>query len=316
MQMDARMKRCLYGPQQRPVLNLSDRIPHAPLLQLGGLGPIIMVLEICEGSRLSPFSIQFACHMRALVAAGLTTLLVAAGACGGPRSSMSGEALIDSALVAHGASTLDRAVVTFRFRDDRYRLRHDVDGFHYRRTYTDSLGRTVTEGITNDSTYRRTNGRPVDLSPSERESIETTVNSVAYFTLLPEPLGDPAVQSTYKGRDTINGVAYHRVKVTFRKQDGGRDWQDQFMYWFRTDTYTMDYLAYGYGLGPEEEPGTRFREAHNARRINGFRIADYYNYTVDTLAADQLSQYPDLWARNAVRLVSRIELDSVQVRPL
>jgi hypothetical protein len=156
----------------------------------------------------------------------------------------------------------------------------------------------------------------VSLSSSERDAVETTVNSVTYFALLPAPLGDSAVQPTYSGRDTIDGVPYHRVKVTFRQEGGGKDWEDIFMYWFRTDTYAMDYLAYAFGQGPDEEPGTRFREAYNVRRVNGVRMADYRNYTVDTLSADQMEEYPDLWARDAARLVSRIELDSVQVRPL
>ena len=120
----------------------------------------------------------------------------------------------------------------------------------------------------------------------------------------------------YRVDGGLDGVPYHRVKVTFRQEGGGRDWEDVFMYWFRMDTNAMDYLAYAFGQGPGEEPGTRFREAYNVRRVNGVRMADYRNYTVDTLSADQMEEYPDLWARDAARLVSRIELDSVQVRPL
>ncbi|MFB6097883.1 MAG: DUF6503 family protein, partial [Salinibacter sp.] len=214
------------------------------------------------------------------------------------------------------ASVLQEAVVTFTFRGDQYRIRQDDGRFHYRRTYTDSLGRSVTEGLTNDTVYRVVNGDTVSLSAAERTDVRTTVNSVTYFALLPEPLGDPAVQSTYSGRDTIRGVSYHRVRVTFRRKGGGQDWQDVYMYWFRTDSYAMDYLAYAYGLGPDEEPGTRFRVAYNVRRIRGVRVADYHNYTVDTLSAEQLERYPELLARDAVRLVSDVELDSVQVRPL
>ena len=70
------------------------------------------------------------------------------------------------------------------------------------------------------------------------------------------------------------------------------------------------------GAGLLIGPGTRFREAYNVRRVNGVRMADYHNYTVDTLSADQMEEYPDLWARDAVRLVSEIKLDSVQVRLL
>lgn len=247
----------------------------------------------------------------------LTALLILVpSACHSPDPSPSAAAVIDSARAAHRASVLEDAIVTFDFRGDDYRIRQEGGQFHYRRTYTDSLGRSVTEGLTNDALYRVVDGDTVSLSASERDDVETTVNSVTYFALLPEPLGDPAVQPTYSGRDTINGVPYHRVKVTFRQEGGGEDWQDVFMYWFRTETYTMDYLAYAFGLAPDEEPGTRFREAYNVRRIHGVRMADYRNYTVDTLSVDQLAQYPDLWARGAGRLVSRIELDSVQVRPL
>lgn len=238
------------------------------------------------------------------------------GGCQSPEAPSSAAAVIDSARKVHGSSVLDRAVVTFRFRGDAYRIRQEGGPFHYRRSYTDSLDRSVTEGLTNDGVYRVVGGDTVSLSASERASVETAVNSVAYFTLLPEPLGDPAVQPAYSGRDTIDNVPYHRVRVTFREEGGGEDWQDIFMYWFRTDTYEMEYLAYAFGLGPEEESGTRFREAYNARRINGVRMADYYNYTVDSLSAGQMDRYPDLWERDAVELVSQIELDSVRVRPL
>lgn len=243
-------------------------------------------------------------------------LILVSSGCHAPDPSPSGAAVIDSARAAHGASVLEDAVVTFDFRGDDYRLRQEGGQFHYRRAYTDSLGRSVIEGLTNEDLYRVVDGDTVSLSASERDDVKTTVNSVIYFALLPEPLGDSAVQPTYSGRDTIDGVPYHRVKVTFRQEGGGEDWQDVFMYWFRTDTYAMDYLAYAFGLGPDEDPGSRFREAYNVRRILGVRVADYRNYTVDTLSADRLEQYPDLWARGAGRLVSRIELDSVQVRSL
>jgi len=229
----------------------------------------------------------------------------------------SADAIIDSAIAAHGGSILDRSVLSFDFRGDQYRLRHDEGRFHYRRTYSDSLGRTVTDGITNDSIYRRVNGDTVRLSRAEKNALQTTVNSVSYFTILPYRLDDPAVQSNYSGRDTLDGVPYHRIRVTFKKTGGGKDWQDVFYYWFRTDTYAMDYLSYAFGLAPgDTDTGTRFREAYNVRRIDGVRIADYLNYTVDTLATDRMTRYPDLWAQDALELVSRVEVDSVRIRRL
>jgi hypothetical protein len=249
-----------------------------------------------------------------LLAAGA---LLVGGGCSAPDDAPpAAAAVIDSARAAHGASVLNQAEVTFDFRGDAYRLRQNQGRFHYWRAYTDSLGRSVVEGLTNDGLYRVVEGDTVSLSSSERGGVETTVNSVAYFTLLPAPLGDPAVQPTYDGRDTIDGTTYHRVRVTFRQEGGGQDWQDVFLYWFRTDTYAMDYLSYAYGQGPGEEAGTRFREAYNVRRRNGVRMADYRNYTADTLTADAMARYPDLLEGDVLTLVSTIEIDSVQVRPL
>lgn len=256
-----------------------------------------------------------------LFAAVSTAILLLFSACQPTGSSSPGapsaQAVVDSAIAAHGGEVLDRAVMTFDFRGDQYRIRQNGGRFHYRRTYTDSLGRAVREGITNDGLYRVVEGDTVELSSSEQSSVRTTVNSVRYFAMLPEPLEDPAVQPTYEGRDTLDGVPYHHIRVTFRKEGGGGDWQDVFMYWFRTDNYAMDYLSYAFGLAPSDtDTGTRFREAYNVRRINGVRVADYMNYTSDTLATDRMHLYPGLWTQDALELVSRVEIDSVRVQPL
>jgi len=234
-----------------------------------------------------------------------------------PADPPSAHAVIDSAVAAHGGDVLDRAVVTFTFRGDQYRLRQHNGRFHYRRSYTDSLGRRVYDGLTNEGVYRVVAGDTVALSEPERSAVHTKVNSVAYFTLLPHPLQDAAVEPTYEARDTLNGTVYHRIRVTFQKEGGGQDWEDVFLYWMTADTYEMDYLAYAYGLGADDtDPGTRFREAYNVRRINGVRFADYRNYTAPALAPAQMRRYPERWRRDALTLVSRIAIDSVQVRPL
>jgi len=245
----------------------------------------------------------------------LSILFVGSGcqSSGGPPDA---GAVIDSARSAHGASVLQRATVEFFFRGDDYRIRQDDGRFHYRRAYTDSLDRPVAEGLTNEGVYRVVEGDTVSLTSAERGEVKTTVNSVSYFALLPEPLDEPAVQPTYSGRDTIDGAPYHCVRVTFRQEGGGDDWQDVFVYWFHAGTYAMDFLAYAYGLGSDdEETGTRFREAYNVRRVNGVRLADYRNYTADTLVPDQMHRYPDLRDQDELKLVSRIEIDSVRVRP-
>lgn len=257
--------------------------------------------------------------MRSLVPAvlgGVLLIFVGCQSSSSP-SSPAAPAVIDRAIQAHGVDVLDHATMTFTFRSTTFRLRHHRDGrFHYRRALTDSLGQSVVEGITNDGPYRVIDDDTTTLGPDGRTEVETAVNSVAYFARLPAPLDDPAVQPSYSGRDTIDGTPYHRVRVVFKQEGGGSDWEDVFLYWFRTDAYTMDYFAYAYGLGADEETGTRFRAADNVRRRGGVRIADYDNYTADTLSPDQMHRYPDLLARDLLTHVSRVALDSVEVRTL
>jgi len=261
----------------------------------------------------------------------LTALLFAAAlaffmaACGSDAESpdaaasgipLTGKAIIDAAVEAHGGPVIDTSIVAFTFRGDRYQLLHDSGRFRYERMATDSAGRRVREVLSNDSLYRSIDGTRVELTDAERASVNTTVNSVSYFALLPHALTDPAVQSRRLGIDTVRGTPYHTVEVTFRQEGGGPDWEDRFVYWFDTDTYAMDFLAYAYGLGDSDDPGHRFREAYNVREIGGVRVADYVNYTDTTLTASTLEDYAGRLDASTLEEVSRIELESVEVRPL
>lgn len=262
-------------------------------------------------------SVRLAVPSRLLsVVIAVAVLTVLASCTDAPDDAPDAQAIIERAIAAQGGDLLDRAVVAFDFRDEHFRIRREDGRFSYARTYEDSLGRSVREVLTNDSLYRAVDGRRVSLSEEERAAVEEDVNSVTYFALLPYFLQAPAVQPRYAGADTIEGVPYHRVAVTFRQEGGGRDWQDRFLYWFRQNDYAMDYLAYAFGLEPEEEPGTRFREAFNIRRVNGVRFADYRNYTADTLSPSHLARYGALADTSTLELVSTIALDSVRVRPL
>jgi len=231
--------------------------------------------------------------------------------------SLTSATIISEAVAAHGGPVIDTSVVTFTFRGARFRLLHDHGRFQYERITTDSLGQTVREVLANDSLYREVDSQPVALTGEQRASLNTTVNSVSYFALLPHALTDPAVQSRRLGVDTVRGVPYHRVEVTFQQEGGGPDWEDRFVYWFRTDTMVMDFLAYAYGLDEgDDDPGHRFREAYNVRTVNGVRFADYINYTDSTITPATLEQYSDRLGSETLEEVSRVELDSVSVTPL
>jgi len=226
------------------------------------------------------------------------------------------DSIVQAAITAHGGDVLDRSVVSFTFRESNFRVERDGGRYRYERTYTDSLGRSVREVLTNDSLYRTVDGERMQLTDDERTGVLEDVNSVPYFALLPYNLKDPAVQTEYSGVDTMDGTPYHRIRVTFQQEDGGPDWEDVFMYWFAQDDLSMDYLAYAYGFGPDEAYGTRFRSAYDVRTVEGVRFADYMNYTTPGDSLRDLTRYPDYLAGDSLELVSRVETDSVQVQPL
>lgn len=220
--------------------------------------------------------------------------------------------LIAQAIAAHGMEGMDRSHVAFDFRGVRYEVRYDGGLYHYSRTLTDSAGAAVREVLSNDSLYQTVDGVRQELTAQELRNLETRVNSVVYFTLLPYKLQDPAVQTQYLGPDTLKGVPYERVEVTFAQEGGGRDWEDRFVYWIHPEQHTMDYLGYYYYT---DETGTRFREATNVRTVGGVRVQDYVNYAgvPDTVGIEQVHRYGELLRTGAVDTVSMIRTENFVV---
>ena len=172
--------------------------------------------------------------------------------------------------------------------------------------------------VDNEGAHRFAEGREVDIDSLTTRRINSDVNSVAYFALLPLPLNDEAVQKRYVGSQTIRGEPYDIVEVVFEQEGGGRDYQDVFVFWFHADRHTMDYLAYTYILGADETgpnaTGIRFREAGNVREVGGYRIQDYRNLTAD--AGTDLSEMGLKFEAGELRVVSDIQLEDAQVVPV
>lgn len=235
----------------------------------------------------------------------LSLALVTLVGCASPSQS---ERIIALAREAHGSEVLNEAAVTFDFRGEHFSVRRDGGTFTNTRSYFDSTGTQIVEVLENDTLFRTIGGVRQNLSDRERRGLQTDVNSVVYFALLPYNLADPAVLSEYLGESVIDGEPYHEIEVTFRQEGGGRDWEDRFVYWIHQEDHTVDFLAYDY------QTGTRFRQAVNPRKINGVRFVDYLNFTSDTLTA--IENYERELAADGLRKVSEIRLENIQVRPL
>ncbi len=219
------------------------------------------------------------------------------------------QVIIDRAIEAHGSAVLDNAVVEFNFRGRHFTVTRNNGMFRYEREYTEE-GRIIRNILNNDGVSKEINGRPVPILAQERASIETAVNSVVYFALLPYFLNDDAVQKEYVGTATINDQPYHKIIVTFQQEGGGRDWEDRFVYWIHREHDTMDYLAYFFHVNGG---GTRFREAYNERTVEGVRFADYKNYTAPSIGA-QIEAFDD--QPPDMQLLTDVALENLTVRRL
>lgn len=219
--------------------------------------------------------------------------------------------LVADSIRTHGGEVFERSEVSFEFRGISFRVQREAGRFLYERSYLDSEGRQIREGMDNDGTWMEVAGVHVPLADAERSRIETAVNSAVYFGFLPFRLDDPAVLAEGLGEEEIRGELYRVVEVTFQAADGGVDWEDRFVYWFHATDLTLDYLAYRYH---RDGGGTRFREAVNRREVDGLLVQDYANYVAPG-GIDDIADYPLLLddGGEGLQLVSMVELDDVRI---
>jgi hypothetical protein len=153
--------------------------------------------------------------------------------------------------------------------------------------------------LTNEYFSRKINGKKQNLSSKESEKYKEGMNAIAYFVLLPYKLSEAAVNLKYLGETTIENNEYDKVYVTFEKEAGGKDHQDEFCYWINKSSHVLDYLSYSNG-------GPRFRKAIRRQNVDGVIFQDYDNYKIlDT--ALSTSDYDKAFNAGNAKLLSTIE---------
>ena len=214
--------------------------------------------------------------------------------------------IIDEAIRVHGGDAYQNKRIAFDFRHFHVVLEQQGGRFRYTRTHLDSAGTRIEETLSNDGLTRTLNGKRQLLDKAQTTKYTEAVNAVAYFVLLPYKLNDPAVLADYLGDSQVDGQAYHKVRVRFRAEGGGSDYQDTFFYWFNQQTHTMDYLAYSEG-------GPRFRKAINPQTIGGIRFQDYINYKGNETDTTSVGNYDRKYQAHQLPELSRIEQKNIQV---
>lgn len=223
---------------------------------------------------------------------------------------LTGNFIVSQAITSAGLDALNHSDVRFQFRDKTYRAKRNDGQFELSRSFTEE-GNKIEDVLNNEGFERFVNGKKQVVVDSMVAKYAASINSVHYFSVLPFGLNDGAVNKTLLSDETIKGQDYFRVKVTFDEDGGGEDFDDEFIYWFNTETFALDYLAYSYA--EDDGKGFRFREAFNARTVEGIRFADYNNYKpkFEDVILENLGA---LFEASELELLSKIELENVEVR--
>ncbi|MBL7792781.1 MAG: hypothetical protein JNK77_10685 [Saprospiraceae bacterium] len=230
----------------------------------------------------------------------------------GQQAADSSQLIVDMAIAAHGGEAYSNSLIEFDFRQFHLKVTRRGGSFAYERSFADSLGRAVKDVLTNVGFHREINGRQAALPPADSSKYANGVNAMVYFALLPYYLNDRAVQKKYLGKTTIKGEPYYKIRVSFTPEEGGKDHEDEYAYWIHCERHTMDYLAYSF---LEDGGGARFRQAYNARTVNGIRFADYANFKPTSDSRD-VAGFDRLFENGGMTEVSKVEMGNIKVHVL
>lgn len=220
--------------------------------------------------------------------------------------------IIDFAIKKHGGDNYKNMNLSFDFRKYHFDVRHKNGKYQYIRSFLSDDGNKVIDTLNNSGLVRIIDGEKQSLTEKEYASIYGSVNSQVYFVLLPYRLNDPAVNKEYIDLSEVRGEPYHKIKVTFEEEGGGEDFDDVYIYWIHEKNHTMDYLAYEFHVN---KGGFRFREGYNFRTVGGIRFADYINFK-ESDSTTLIQDYDQLWEKEKLIELSKIEIVNIQVTPL
>lgn len=222
---------------------------------------------------------------------------------------LTADAIIDKAIDVSCQGNCDNAAIEFTFRDKVYKSSRNNGAYKLERIVKDSIHETH-DIVTNRGLYRYINKERFVVQDSIANNISDNVNSVHYFAQLPYGLNASAVQKKLIGETQLKGKDYYKIEVTFSEENGGTDFEDEFLYWIDKKSFTVDYLAYKYATNGG---GVRFREAYNPRVIEGIRFVDYNNFMPENKKV-KLSTLDKMFADGDLKLLSKIESENVSVK--
>lgn len=221
---------------------------------------------------------------------------------------LSAQEIVKQSIKAHGADVAANAVLEFNFRGIDYSADRSEGTFIYQRKF-DNAGQLTIDRLDNAGFKRSINDSIIQLPDSLSTRYSASLNSVIYFAQLPYGLDGDAVILENLGVEKIKDQSYHQIKVTFKENGGGEDFEDVFVYWINVNDFMVDYLAYSFC---EEDCGVRFRESVNRRNLNGIIVQDYNNYR-STQIDPALQSLDTAFEAGELILMSEIKSDVARV---
>ncbi|WP_420322795.1 DUF6503 family protein [Flagellimonas sp.] len=224
------------------------------------------------------------------------------------KTALTAQEIVDKSIAVSGGDLYATHGSSFQFRNRKY-ISKKVDGKKIFKRISVLDSTTIMDVKTNTTFQRFINDSLINLPDSISNRYANSVNSVHYFARLPYGLNDEAVTKELLGEETIKGTSYYKIKVTFDQEGGGDDFDDIYVYWFNTETFKPDYLAYDFHVNGG---GQRFREAYNERIVEGIRFVDYNNYKPKSKGSPIL-EIGQLFEKGELNLLSKIELSEIEV---
>ncbi|WP_418500835.1 DUF6503 family protein [Flagellimonas sp.] len=225
------------------------------------------------------------------------------------KEELTAQEIVDKSIAASGGVLYNDHGTSFIFRDKEYVSKNENGKRVFKRiSRLDSV--TITDVKKDTGFERYMNDSLVAVPDSMAVKYANSINSVHYFVRLPFGLNDAAVNKELLGKESVGGKEYYKIKVTFDQQGGGDDFEDTYLYWFDTESFKPDYLAYDFHV---DGGGQRFRKAYNERYVDSIRFVDYENYKPKTKDSDIL-EIAKLYDKGELELLSKIEIMDIKVR--
>ena len=116
------------------------------------------------------------------------------------------QSIVDKSIKTHGGELFENSIIAFDFRGRHYLFERDNGVFKYHRIFDDSLG-TFHDIFSNNDFKRLLNDEEQNVTEEWKRRYSNSVNSVAYFALLPFGLNDLSVNKSLIGEEEIKGNA-------------------------------------------------------------------------------------------------------------